>query len=1123
MSASPSCMLFAGLTLWMTAFPPPSVSAAGTLRETGVARIDITPDYPVRLNGFGFRREESEGVQQRIWVKALAIGADEEGPLILLTVDNLGLPREMAEEVARRLKAKTGIARERIAFTFTHTHTAPMLEGTCPTIFSSPIPAEHRTRIARYTREITDALEAAARQALLDRRPARLEHASGEVGFARNRRTEGGPADHSLPLLVVRAPDGTPRAVYLTYACHCVTLSHNLIGGDWAGYAQSAVEDAVPGAVCLVSIGCGSDANPESGVTGDGIEAAAQQGAQIRDEVLRMLGEPMKAIEGRVQARFETLKLPLASPPPVEEWVRAAEGEGPAAYSARWHLSQLGRGRGPARHIDYAVQSWAFGNDLAMIFLAGEVCVDYAIRLRTELDAERLWIHGYSNDFCSYIPSERLLREGGYGGGAEMVYFGLPAAFQPGLEDRIVESARRQLPESFASQANAGVVTEGEDGALDPMESLKRIRVPEGLEARLAAAEPLVEDPVAIDFGNDGRLWVAEMRDYPEGMDGNFAAGGRIRALEDTDGDGVYDRATVFLDGLPFPTEVAAWGEGVLIGSAPEIIYAEDRDGDGRADFRRTLFTGFATHNYHARVNSLRPGLDRWLYGSSGLFGGEIRDAGGRLIDLRHRDFRMDPEQGTIEAVSGNSQQGRVRDAFGEWFGCENGVLARHYPLEEEWLRANPRLVPPPGSVSQIEEGQIRPARLVQLFELSGPQGSVTSACGLDFYRDALLGEEYSGDLFVCEPVHHAVVRLRPVRDGVTWRWERPDAGAETEFFVSEDPWTRPVQVRSGPDGGLWVVDMYRGVIEHPIWIPESVRAGLDMRAGSGRGRIYRIVPKGWEPEAPASVRGWSDEQLGEGMGSRNGTLRDMIQRELQQRDQPQAGEGLRRIVREAEDAGARAQALAMLDTLVLLDGETVMGALGDRHPGVRARALRLAGPRAKEDPRMGEAVSASLTDEHARVRLEAAAAARWLPVETAAPGLARLLLSENDVYVRAAALTAVPPHLAEVLWELAREGGDSWSTSTAALAAELTGWALEDQPEMVTAEFLTEAEERAAMAGGQVLWEFRAGLAEAGRGRESQLAGSSVWLRLRALALGARELAKMDSADPALRKAGLQ
>ncbi|HUF62494.1 MAG TPA: c-type cytochrome, partial [Verrucomicrobiales bacterium] len=249
----------------------------------------------------------------------------------------------------------------------------------------------------------------------------------------------------------------------------------------------------------------------------------------------------------------------------------------------------------------------------------------------------------------------------------------------------------------------------------------------------------------------------------------------------------------------------------------------------------------------------------------------------------------------------------------------------------------------------------------------------------------------------------------------------------------------------------------------------------------------------------------------------------DMIQRELQQRDQPQAGEGLRRIVREAEDAGARAQALAMLDTLDLLDGESVMGALDDRHPGVRARALRLAAPRAKEDPRMGEAVSASLTDGDARVRLEAAAAARSLPVETAAPGLARLLLSENDVYVRAAALTAVPPHLAEVLWELAREGGGSWSTSTAALAAELTGWALEDQPEMVTAEFLTEAEERAAMAGGQALWEFRAGLAEAGRGRESQLAGSSVWLRLRALALGARELAKMDSADPALRKAGLQ
>src|SRR5207302_82446 len=207
--------------------------------------------------------------------------------------------------------------------------------------------------------------------------------------------------------------------------------------------------------------------------------------------------------------------------------------------------------------------------------------------------------------------------------------------------------------------------------------------------------EPLVSSPVAIDWGPDGRLWVAEMYDYPSGVDDKFRPGGRVRALEDTNGDGTYDRATVFLDNIPFPTGVTVWRKGLLVCAAPDIIYAEDTDGDDRADIRRVLFTGFGTENYQARVNSLIYGLDGWVYGACGLFGGTIRSSiTGQTIELGNRDFRIDPDRGLIEPLTGRSQQGRVRTDDGDWFGCNNSQPFLHYPLLTDETRRG--LTPPP-------------------------------------------------------------------------------------------------------------------------------------------------------------------------------------------------------------------------------------------------------------------------------------------------------------------------------------------------------------------------------------------------------------------------------------------
>lgn len=427
-----------------------------TSYAVGVAAVNITPDFPVRLNGFGFRRGESEGVTQPIWAKAIAIGSDEQKPVVLITVDSLGMRLPMVEEVARRLKDKAGIERERLTVTFTHSHTAPKVNGASDTIFSSPIPPDQQAHVDRYTNDLTDWLEEVALAALADRKPSRLGWAVGTVGFAKNRRTEGGPVDHDLPMLVVKsAADDSIRAIYVSYACHCVTLSNNKISGDWAGYAQAAIQRNHPGAIALVSIGCGSDSNPSSGVTGDNIAAAAEQGAQIADEVDRLLQRPLKPISGAISTTLKNIELPLNALPDRSQLEAAAAIDDAAGYNAKYQLAKLDRNEALQSAIIYPIQTISFGDSLTMLFLAGEVCVDYSLRLKKELDADRVWLHGYSNDFGCYVPSERLLKEGGYGGGAEITYFALPTTLAPGLEEQIIAEVHRQAPKSYQAKVAA--------------------------------------------------------------------------------------------------------------------------------------------------------------------------------------------------------------------------------------------------------------------------------------------------------------------------------------------------------------------------------------------------------------------------------------------------------------------------------------------------------------------------------------------------------------------------------------------------------------------------------------------------------------------------------------------
>jgi hypothetical protein len=427
----------------------PSASA-GETALVGVAKVDITPSAPVRMYGYASRKTESEGIAGRLKAAALAIGQDEgDGPAVLLTVDCGAVPGDIRQEVFRRLQAKTGLKPERFMLCNSHNHSGPDLKG------MQDLAGQEQEHLAEYAKQLTDRLEEVVQQALASRRPGQLAWTQGRVGFAANRRVlkDGkwsgfgavleAPADHSLPVLRVTDADGKLLAVVVNYACHNTTLRGNFqqIHGDWAACAQECIEAEHPGAVAMVTIGCGADADPHPHGS---VELCERHGRELADEVKRLLAGEFKPVAPNLTARSVTLQIPYDPVPPIEELRQAAKN----SYRLQRLLRLLERGEQPPTTREYSLAVWTFGDDLTMVFLADEVVVDYALRLRRELEGRPLWINAYSNDVSGYIASNRLQGEGGYEVNNSLsaaVTYGHPERLAPPLEDRIIQAVRSLL------------------------------------------------------------------------------------------------------------------------------------------------------------------------------------------------------------------------------------------------------------------------------------------------------------------------------------------------------------------------------------------------------------------------------------------------------------------------------------------------------------------------------------------------------------------------------------------------------------------------------------------------------------------------------------------------------
>jgi putative membrane-bound dehydrogenase-like protein len=601
------------------------------------------------------------------------------------------------------------------------------------------------------------------------------------------------------------------------------------------------------------------------------------------------------------------------------------------------------------------------------------------------------------------------------------------------------------------SSADQKKLTNGEP--LSPRAECATFRLPRGFHVELVACEPDVVDPVAMAFDEDGRFYVAEMRGYPNaGVATGSVSSGRIKRLEDRDGDGYFETATIIADGLRFPTGVMPWKGGLLVANAPDLQYLEDTSGSGKAERRRTLYTGFSLTNIQQLLNSLQWGLDNYVYACAGFDGGTIRSTekpDGPAVTLRGRGIRFRPSvPGSLEPTSGGGQYGLAPDEFGRWFTATNNQHLRHIVLPDHYLRRNPSL-----SVGAVTADIPDHEAACQVFRVSPfeawrvertarranfptpervPGGYITSACSPVVYAADAFPPAFRGNTFVCDPANNLIHRDILVPNGASFTARRADDGCE--FLASTDNWFRPVHLTLGPDGALYVLDFYREVIETPLSLPDDIKKRVNLES-SGHGRIWRIVanaPAGTsKPKRPALSKA-SIAELVSHLADPNLWWRLTAQRLLVERQDRTAVAPLEELARSTKSAPGRVHALRTLEGLGSLDERLLLAALKDADAGVREQALQMADGRLATSVALRSAVAAMADDSSARVRFQLAFTLGQADAPELVMALAQVARrDDSDLWTRSAVLSSTRHSAAALLQSLATD--KSFTTNVSA------------------------------------------------------------------------------------------
>lgn len=569
--------------------------------------------------------------------------------------------------------------------------------------------------------------------------------------------------------------------------------------------------------------------------------------------------------------------------------------------------------------------------------------------------------------------------------------------------------------------------------AQSAQDELKTFQLSEAFKAELFLNEPQVMSPTEMAWDEFGRLYVAEMLDYPEDPPPGTPARSRIRMLEDKDGDGTYENAVVFADHVLEVSGLHPWKGGLLVTAAPDILWMKDNDGDGKADVRKVLYTGFPLVNPEARITNLRYGLDNWFYGAQNGNDGKITSPDHperEPLLIRGADFRFNMVRDIAEATSGPAQFGSSFDDFGNQFITQNTVHLRHVILPMNYIRRAPLLEVPAFAYDISDHG--KPSS--QIFPLTEPQewrkqrtalrqqrynenglnrveqvgGYFSGASGGTVYNGDNFPAEYHNNVFTGDVSANLVHRDVLTPDGVTFKASRSKDGVE--FLGSTDVWFRPCNFANAPDGNLYMMDIYRLFIETPESIPEEIKKGMDFYAGDKLGRIWRIVPN--QPRAQRGLKvnlgAASTEELVKTLGHPNGWHRFTAQRLLVERQEKAAIPLLKELAAKGTTPQGRLHALWTLDGLGALDEAAVLQALKDSAARIREHGLRLAESFLPKSKALADATLALAKDTDTRVQFQAAFTLGQLKDARSLNALADLALQRSeDQWFRLAILSS--------------------------------------------------------------------------------------------------------------------
>ena len=1051
-------VLLGGSVLAVTAAPP-VVQPPSRRLSAGAATSNITPPLGELIVG-NWTPVPATHVHDELYARCLVLD-DGATRVAIVVADNVGIPRRVLDEAKRLTREHAGLPVERILIASTHTHSATTARGPDGEDDSGPLD--------RYQTFLAGRIADGIRRAINNLEPARIGWGRGTLpGQVFNRRwfmTPGdhlnnpfggtdkvrmnppmaspnlvkpaGPTDPEIRFLSVTSDSGRPIALLANYSLHYVGgVPNGHVSADYFGAFAREMSNLVGGGapageqqgppfVAMLSNGTSGDINNIDFRGGQkrlpdyarmelvAREAAAEvykamQGIAYRDSV------PLGMIQ-------RELTLQTRRPAPaLMDWARGilARPEDTASRFPRERIyaeRTLRMARMPPR-IDVPLQALRIG-DLAVVTIPFEVFVEIGLELKAKSPFPDTFTISLANGAYGYLPTPAHHELGGYETWLGTNQVELQAA--PKIVAALVEMLERLRGPAGTDKSPRNI-----EGPLSPDEALGSFELEPGYRMELAAAEPLIQAPVAMAFDERGRMYVVENRGYPGALEGvpERARLGAIALLEDKDGDGRFDTRSEFAGGLAHPNGIAPWNGGVFVTAAPDLLYLKDTTGDGIADERRIILTGFdASRTPQIRVSHPTLAIDNWLYLTSGLTGGLVtapEHPDRAAVKFGTSDSRVNPLTHAFELTGGQGQFGLTFDDHGRRFVCSNRHPVMHVVLEPRYLERNAHLAfsrtmhEVSAAGAQATVWPIAADMTTASFHpslINAPHaGTFTAASGVHIHRGDALPASHGESVFICESAQNLVQRQIRSPDGVTFT-SRP-ARAGREFLASRDGWFRPVFAANGPDGALYVVDMYRKFIDHPQYVPEASRPLLDFEAGKDRGRIYRIVGRDWQRDRkPVDLGRMNADELTTALDHPNAWWRETAQRLLVERRDPRASTPLRAAARRGRREATRIHALWTLDGLGALDAADLATALRDPHAAVRENALRLAETRLGSAPDLAPEVLRLAEDSDARVRFRAALALGETKDPRAVDALASVARRDGaQSWVRAAVLSSI-------------------------------------------------------------------------------------------------------------------